>query len=209
MNKNEINFKLITQTHLTIGNVSTSLLETADLMQTRRIHDGSSQICIPATSFKGVLRYSAVQIAHFILGDEDYCSTIDAKSLDGKCKICKIFGAPNTPSKIICEDIFPIYPERIKIQNLTRTSIESKTGKVKEGALYSKEQIPPFIEFQGTITGIDLDDKEQLILLAALKNANYCDFGNGYGLIKLTINSIKNFNQKDVLISNLINSMKE
>ena len=212
----EIQLELTTKSHLTIGSEETTFLHIADIIQLRRINNSRKEVCIPATSFKGALRSSAIQIAHFITNDKNYCTNIDTAQLcsSGKrCIICSIFGANNTPSKIICEDCYPIKAKDFKTQVFTQTSIDRKRGRSKKGALFMKEQIPPEIKFETSLYGHNLDnndnndDKEQLLLLFALYNMNFCTIGNGNGLLEVKVNEIKNSNEKSELINKLLKKM--
>ena len=203
----EILIKLTTKSHLTIGSGSTEFIHSADISQLRRRKDNIKKICIPATTFKGILRTSAIQIAYFLLNNKDYCRTVDVEKLCRNCIICNIFGANNKPSKIYCEDCFPIFKDKIELKNFTQTRIERKVGKSKEGSLFTREQIPPEIEFETTLIGKNLDETEESLLFLALNNMNYCSFGNSGGLMEIRIKEFKSSFKHRELIKKLLLKM--
>ena len=203
----EILIKLTTKTHLTIGSGGTEFIYSADISQLRRKKDNIKRICIPATTFKGILRTSAIQMAHFLLNNTGYCRSVDVEKLCGDCVICNIFGANNKPSKIFCEDCFPIIKDKIELKNFTQTRIERKVGKSKEGGLFTREQIPPGIEFETALIGKNLNETEESLLLLALNNMNYCSFGNSGGLMEIKIKEIKNLFEDVELIKKLLLKM--
>ena len=207
MSNLEISIKLTTKTHLTIGSGNTESIYSADISQLRRKKDGIKRICISATTFKGLLRASAIQIAHFLLNGTNYCKTVDIEELCGECIICNIFGANNKPSKIYCEDCFPIIKDKIELKNFTQTRIDRKVGKSEKGGLFTKEQIPPGIEFVTTISGKNLDETEESLLLLSLNNMNYCSFGNSGGLMEIIIKEIKSSFKHIELIKQLLLKM--
>ena len=165
----KVNLNLVSQTHLTIGSGKNQFLQSADIIQLKRKYRQKENICIPATTFKGLLRSSAVQIAHFIVGDEEYCKSVHTEIL-GSCKgciICRVFGASNKPSKIFCEDFFPPLEDNIDLQYFTQTSIERNSGKSKRGSLFIKEQIPPKISFLSFFEAKNITQNEELLILFA------------------------------------------
>lgn len=206
----DIELEFTTKSHLTVGSGENQFLQSTDTVQLRRMNNKQKRMCIPATTLKGVLRSSAVQIAHFLLGEGTrYCKTVDTKKLSdcSRCIICDIFGRNNKPSKIICEDLFPVLEEKVKPHILTQTSIERKSNKSKAGSLFSKEQIPPNVVFKTNIIGRGFSDKEELLLLFALKNLKYCNFGNGNGLLDISIKKISGLSQRSDIIIKLLKSM--
>ncbi|MEE9378970.1 MAG: RAMP superfamily CRISPR-associated protein [Candidatus Lokiarchaeia archaeon] len=216
MKKLKIELELTTKTHVTIGMGENQFFQTADIIQLRRLYNQEKRSCIPATTLKGLLRASAVQIAHFILGDnEKYCTTVNTEELskcDG-CIICNLFGSINKPSKIYCEDLFPINKAILELHKLTQTSIERKSGKSKKGSLFTKERIPPnttfssilYIEAFNNSIGINTE----ILILFALKNLEYCSFGNGDGLIEVRTKKIDGFSRNNELVNNLIERMSD
>lgn len=204
----EIDLLLTTKTHLTIGSGEREFLQPADISQVKRTKEGKKIVCIPATTLKGILRMSAIQIAHFILGpNEDYCKTVDVKELDGKCIICNIFGANNKQSKLYVEDAYST-SESISLHYFTQTHIDRSTGRSKEGSLFTKEEIPPNIMFETKLVAKNLELKEEKLLLFSLKNMNFCSFGNRGGLMKIEIKDIKNFSENDESIKKIVDGMK-
>ncbi len=204
----EIYLILNTKTHLTIGSGNNEFIHSADIAQLRRKKDKVKRICIPATTFKGILRTSAIQIAHFLLDNNiNYCKTVHTEELCGKCIICNIFGANNKPSKIYCEDCFPTIKDTIELKNFTQTRIERNTGKSEKGGLFTREQIPPDIEFETTLIGKNLTNDEESLLLFALNNMNFCSFGNSNGLMEIKIKEIKNLSREEELIKKILQKM--
>ncbi len=211
MNIIQIKLQIITRTHLTIGSGDKELLNSADIVQLKRKNKTYSTACIPASTFKGVLRTSAIQIAHFF--GYNYCTnligTYHEKHSKEECIICQMFGASNLPSKILCEDFFPIYKKPIEFQYFTRNKISRKTGKSEENSLFSIEQVYPNTEFEANLIARNLNEKEQELLLTALFNMNFCRFGHNGGLVNLKIISYKNLNDKNELINQLLNRMSK
>ncbi|MHA1285074.1 MAG: RAMP superfamily CRISPR-associated protein [Promethearchaeota archaeon] len=211
MNLIQIDLRLTTRTHLTIGSGDKELLSSADITQLKRRNKTYETACIPASTFKGILRSSAIQIAHFF--GYNYCTNLKGefynKHSKKDCIICQIFGASDMSSKVFCEDFFPIYKETINFQYLTRNKIKRKTGKSEEGSLFTIEQIYPNTIFHGSLIARNLSDKEQELLVASLLNMNFCRFGHSGGLIDLKIISYKNLNDKNELISQLLSKMIE
>ena len=205
----KMNLNLISKTHLTIGSGKNQFLQSADIIQLKRKFNCKERICIPATTFKGLLRSSAVQIAHFIVGDEHYCKSVHTDKLSSckSCIICNVFGANNKPSKIFCEDFFPTSDGRIDLQYFTQTSIERDSGKSKKGSLFIKEQIPPNISFKSFFEAKKLTQNEELLIMFALNNLKFCSFGNGNGLIDIEINKVEGFSQDNDIILKLLKKM--
>lgn len=205
----EIDLSLTTKTHLTIGSGEREFIQPADILQMKRKRGRKKIICIPATSFKGILRTSAIQIAHFFLGEnESYCNTVDVKKLDGKCILCNIFGANNKPSKLYCEDAYPTSEDSINLHYFTQTTIDRTTGKSKEGSLFTREEIPPNIEFNTKLIAKNLLPKEEELLLFSLYNMNFCNFGNRSGLMKIQIKEIKNHLEENAFIKKIVDVMR-
>jgi len=210
----EITLRMKSRTHLTIGSGKGEFIHSADIIQLKRTYEGLITPCIPASTLKGILRNSAAQIGHIILGHHNYCKTVDLKSLHNDkeiCEICYLFGAGNNcSSKIFCEDAYPLKKE-IKLLRNTQTEINRKTGIVKKGSLFTKEQIHPGVEFESKIyiQNLDINNKNTLFLLAfaAIKNMNYCSFGNGNGLLTIKVKDIKNLDDKSNELEELIKTM--
>ena len=205
----EIDLILTTKTHLTIGSGENDFIRPADIPQVKRRRGRKKIICIPATTLKGILRTSAIQIAHFILGEnESYCNTVDVKELDGKCILCNIFGANNKPSKLYCEDAYPTAEDSINLHYFTQTTIDRTTGKSKEGSLFTREEIPPNIEFNTKLIAKNLLPKEEELLLFSLNNMNFCNFGNRSGLMKIQIKEINNYSEDIDFIKKIVDVMR-
>ncbi|MHA1250707.1 MAG: RAMP superfamily CRISPR-associated protein [Candidatus Helarchaeota archaeon] len=210
----EILLNLKTKTFLTIGSGQGEFFSSSDIIQIKRNFNGILKPCIPGSTFKGLLRSSAIEIAHFILGHENYCKTVDLKELykDKQiCEVCYLFGAGNnSSSKIICEDLFPITATDI-ISQYTHIRIDKKTGVIEKGALFTREQIIPGVEFQGKLylhdLTIDKDNKLILLLFASLNNLNFRSFGNGNGLLDIKIKKIKNLQIEDEILKKIIEQM--
>ncbi len=205
----KVNLNLVSQTHLTIGSGKNQFLQSADIIQLKRKYHRKEKICIPGTTFKGLLRSSAVQIAHFIVGDEHYCNSVHTDKLSSckGCIICRVFGASNKPSKIFCEDFFPPLEDNVDLQYFTQTSIERNSGKSKRGSLFIKEQIPRKISFSSFFEAKRITQNEELLILFALNNLQYCSFGNGNGLIDVEIKKVEGFTQDNDLILKLLKKM--
>ncbi len=212
-----IDLVLETVTHLTTGGGEGSAFESADIVQFRRLREEqgrkTEKVCIPATTFKGLLRASAVQIAHFI-STENYCKTVDTDKLSNceNCIICKIFGRNNRQSKIYCEDFYTDDISTKELKQFTQTTIERNSRKSKERSLFVKDQIPPNIQFKSSIFIKDYDNtfnhNEELLLLAALKNITYTSFGNGDGLVDIKISKLEGFSLDNETIKNIVESMR-
>lgn len=204
-----LELKLTTKSFLTIGSEEASIIQRSDINQLKRINRLKPRVCIPATTFKGILRTSAGQIAHFFSNEKEYCNTVNTNDMCRNCVLCNIFGASNLPSKLYCEDAYPKEEALIELDVYTRNRIDRKTRKTEEKGLFSSEQIPPGISFSTSITGKNLSTEQQVLLLAALKNINYCSIGRGNGLIDLKILKSQNFDQKSQLITNLLEVMSK
>jgi len=142
------------------------------------------RVIIPGSSFKGILRTAAHRASKRI--GMSSCGEIEPGKIQEAhtkirkvCDVCKVFGRPGIPikskSKIRVTDLIP--EKDIRPTVFTRTSIDAKTGKVIEGALFSQQVIPLCTTFRGSI---EVSDKESLkLVLAALEELRRGVIGKG------------------------------
>jgi CRISPR/Cas system CSM-associated protein Csm3 (group 7 of RAMP superfamily) len=142
-------------------------------------------VLIPGSSFKGVLR-SAAHRASGRLGLAS-CGEIEPSRISkahermGRvCDVCDLFGRPGPPSeassKIIVGDLKPV---DARVLVLGRTSIDASRGKALEGSLRTVEAIPPCTIFEGEILLLSEDRKHLTLILEALDEIRYGNFGRG------------------------------
>ncbi|MEM2622690.1 MAG: RAMP superfamily CRISPR-associated protein [Candidatus Nezhaarchaeales archaeon] len=156
-----------------------------DIQFVRRVnYDGSSQVYIPASSFKGALRSSASRIA------ESYgfksCGGVRPEHIREKhtkmgrtCDVCEIFGHPwsASASPLMFSDLLPTGP--IETTSLTRIRIGDKSMRAAEGALFSMEYVPPGCEFAGTIELMNVPKDKIALLLLSMAELRLGRIGRG------------------------------
>ncbi|MCS7098690.1 MAG: RAMP superfamily CRISPR-associated protein [Candidatus Methanomethyliaceae archaeon] len=152
--------------------------------------NGKMRIYIPASSFRGALRSSAIKLA------ENYgfksCGEIRPELIEdrhnrmgGKCDVCDLFGEPMNISSLIVSNFEPI--KDIKSLILTRIRLEDNSLKVSEEALFKVEYIPVGSEFLGNIKLINPTQKRAALLLIALAGLRIGRFGRGSNPIDIRI----------------------
>ncbi|AAY81341.1 RAMP superfamily CRISPR-associated protein [Sulfolobus acidocaldarius] len=106
-----------------------------------------SELEIPSSSIKGVLRTAVTQ---FLPQGFTSCNEVEPKMIRqahrGKepCDVCQLFGYPDARTEGCVN--FMVETKDLKKYRLMRVSIEDKTQKAKEGALFSQEVVKPGTE---------------------------------------------------------------
>ncbi|BFH74740.1 RAMP superfamily CRISPR-associated protein [Sulfurisphaera javensis] len=176
-----------------------------------------SDLVIPPSSIKGAMRTAI----NFYLKETDlknkYSSCyeirpdkIKERHSNGKpCDVCKLFGYPDSKD-IGCFTINVVTDvEKLPKYVLTRVSIEDKTQKAKEGALFSQETIPPENEIEIEID-FRCDDNHMLkLLLYSLSALRLWRLGRN-SLIDLKVEDIcQKVNNCDNEMREIFNSLKD
>jgi len=187
-----------------------------DIQFVKRIsYEGSSDIYIPASSFKGALRSSASRVSEsygFRSCGEIRPERIREKheKIGGLCDICELFGYPGSalPSPLIFSDLLPI--NHVETLTLTRVRIDDRSMKAAEGALFSIEHVPPGCEFTGTIELTNVPREKIILLLLSLAELRLGRIGRGNGLIDLRIEDVSKLENvlKGTLWLGLLNELK-
>jgi len=186
-----------------------------DIQFVKRInYDGSSEIYIPASSFKGALRSSASRISEsygFRSCGEVRPERIREKheKIGGLCDICKLFGYPGSalPSPLILSDLLPV--NHVETIALTRVKIDDRSMRAAEGALFLIEHVPPGCEFAGIVELTSTSKEKIALLLLSLAELRLGRMGRG-GLIDLRIEDASELEAvvKDTLWLNLLNELR-
>lgn len=151
---------------------------------------------IPGTTLKGALRTCANRIAHLI--GQTSCGEIEPskisrahKEMGRVCDVCRVFGVPGNPgtaiSKLMISHFAPA--SDIKIGAITRTSIDPKSLKVQEGALFMVEYLPICSIFEGKVKLNGVNSNDIKLILAAILDLRYEVLGRG-GLVDTRIINI-------------------
>lgn len=187
-----------------------------DVQFVKRInYDGTSEVYVPASSFKGALRSSASRVA------ESYgfksCGEVRPERIKARheeigrtCDVCELFGYPWSPSTspLIFSDLLPT--SYVETLTLTRIRIDDRSMRVAEGALFSVEYVPPGCEFAGTIELINVPKDKIALLLLALAELRLGRMGRS-SLIDLKLENVNELADllKDTNWLNLLNELKE
>jgi len=148
---------------------------------------------IPGSSVKGALRSSATVIANDL--GLTSCGEIDPERMSekhskmgGLCDVCKLFGAPNSPSNLLISSFKPLKP--LDLVTITQVSIDDLRMRAIEGRLFTREAVPPGTVFKGKLTL--LRDKPLFVklLLASLINLRFEVLGQ-HGVVDVKVENIK------------------
>ncbi|WP_216604156.1 RAMP superfamily CRISPR-associated protein [Acidianus sp. RZ1] len=186
MQKIELRFKIKNLSSLTVGGTSASAT----------VDTPFSSLGIPGSTIKGVMRTAVSNmVSSGILKGYTSCNEIEPemiimkhKKMGGDCDVCKLFGYPEVEGRLFVGNI-RLTKEKFK---LTRVSIEDKTGKAKEGGLFSQEVIKPGEEFEGEVildlAGLDEESKlkQVKLLLSSILALRFWRFGRG-GMIDIKL----------------------
>ena len=120
---------------------------------------------LPASTIKGTMRTAIHNYlpAGFSSCGEIEPSRIKEKHKDGPCDVCKLFGYPDQKDSG-CFTLSVSVPE-VRTYRLTRVSIDDKSQRSKEGALFTQEIIAPNTEFEVTVKFRDSCGERMLKLL--------------------------------------------
>jgi len=200
-NKNIIECKLVIDSHTTVGHSIVSLNPSIKVSQYRIYWGDELKIMIPGSTIKGILRQISSRIAY--MHNLKTCKSIEPEEMVKikNCSICDMFGMPNKPSKIIvsnavCDsEIIPLIQTRIRIN-------KSK-GKTEEGALFTMERLPKGLEFEFKIYFKDLSEKQLELLVHALSEMRYHNFGASGGRVYIKVEKFPSQLETDI-IKNLL-----
>lgn len=160
---------------------------------------------IPATTIKGVLRTHSMKIAHLLALNS--CGQIKPGDIAEahkkiKCDVCHIFGAPNSPSKIIVEDAIS-QDKNILLDHYSGIKLNRKKGVTEKGALFQYEAIGKGQKFIFNIICNGLTLNESKLLIYAIRELQYNGFGRHNGALNIKILN------KGELTENLKNIIEE
>ncbi|MHA1265526.1 MAG: RAMP superfamily CRISPR-associated protein [Candidatus Helarchaeota archaeon] len=143
------------------------------------------------SSIKGVLRRNAERIAD-LLGlkacrkkDPTHISE-EHHTMGGLCDVCKIFGCPNSPSKIQVTDALSALPS-ITPSVFTGIEIDRKSGTVLPNALFQFQALPKGQSFEGHIHFKNLTESEFKLLICALKDLQWTGIGRHAALLSINL----------------------
>lgn len=166
---------------LNIGSKKPSLK--ADIPFEKITIGGEERLYIPASAIKGILRASAIKIAH-LLGHTNVEYTVEPSKLRQSSDIItSIFGKPDHEGKIMISTI-PLSSNNTAL--LYHVRIDDKYGIVKEGSLFRIEYLNIGENFSCEINCHDLSIEEMRLLLAAISQLRYERFGRA-GMVEISV----------------------
>lgn len=193
----QVTLKLKTD-FITSGDARGSLI---DLLQ-----DDKKRLFIPATHIKGVVRTEAERIypekpTCFITGSPDGTKeepseiTVCNNPINGKCPICRLFGAPNQRRVSYFHPILRFIDFYCSDRNTmirTHVSINRESGAKRGEALFAKRLVSKGSEFTGYVLMSEkLSDDERNLLCGAFYSAAHYGFGSdrsrGLGTVEVSI----------------------
>ncbi|UNQ73756.1 RAMP superfamily CRISPR-associated protein [Infirmifilum sp. NZ] len=130
----------------------------ADVVHARKLVGDRFELYIPGSSVKGALRTSASRVAEaygFTSCGEVKPEMIEQahKSMGGPCDVCRLFGYPGTRpeghAKLYVSDFRAV--GELTTEIVTRVSLSDTTLTAKEDMLYTMENLPPGVEFEGFV----------------------------------------------------------
>ncbi len=179
--------KVVKKLH--IGN-DPSIKITADL-QLSRI---GSNIIIPATTIKGVLRSCIIRIAS-LFNYEIKNNSIHPEKIKEDDIVTSLLGKPHGyRSKIIIE---PVVLNNVQSIILPHVSIDDKLMIAEENAFFNVEYIATTTEFNIKLNSNRLTIDEARLLFLAIKEMSYERFGRG-GMIEVNIDIGKSSIPEDI-----------
>jgi CRISPR/Cas system CSM-associated protein Csm3 (group 7 of RAMP superfamily) len=200
-----INLNFEVKKKLNIGTKQRSTV--ADIPIQRIRINGKEMIYIPGSTIKGVIRSSAIRIAH-LLKYQVNSYTVHPSMIKNKRNdiICELFGAPEKDSKIYVEDAYI----ETNTEIFTHIRINEKYQVVEEGSLFRVEYIPIGTRFKSKIKCYDLSINEMRLLLASIAEMKYERFGKA-GIVEVNIDKDSQIPEpylKDPIIKEILEVMK-
>ena len=189
-------------------NIGTKLRSIAADIPLQKININEKEmVYIPGSTIKGVLRTSAIRIAHLLkLQVNAYSVNPSMINNKGSDIICELFGAPNKSSKIFVEDAYL----ETNTEILTHIRIDDKYQVVKERSLFKAEYLPIGTKFKSKVKCYDVSIDEMRLLLASIVEMNYERFGKA-GLVEVKIgkdSQIPETYLKDPIVKEILEAIR-
>ena len=120
---------------------------------------------LPASSVKGAMRTA---VNNYLPDGFTSCGEIEPERIKEKhkgtpCDVCRLFGYPDQKEHS-CFTLSVVVPD-VKPFRLTRVSIDDRTQRAKEGALFTQEALPAGTEFEVRVSFRDSCGERMLKLL--------------------------------------------
>jgi len=172
-----------------------------------KTHIGESEIFIPASTIKGVLRTSLIRISNLFYQLSNVTDTVNPEKLGSSTSdvVLSIFGRPGKSSKIV---VSPAIVNGVRTYPLTHVRIDDSTGVAEEQGLFSIEYLPIGVTFKTKISGNNLELEEIRALLAAIAEMRYERIGKA-GIVDIKIVRNESKIPEDVVKDPIISTILE